>query len=390
MKIFKPWFIPLAIFVFVKFNHGEARTLINATKRAEGAQKNEITIGKRFENMCIPQLASFKDRNWDRPDLTLPKQFAVLWIGDQQYRSMRVFGINTFEVEGNYYAAATTPDQPPAKDQTNPPSRAPQTEHSEQIVLRKAQSILQEYIKQRQNSKPKVYLYTRNKPCCYYKGDNEPDTDDDENCSGSCSAAIKQWAKDNKDSIESLTITWDYPFNIGGDRKFLYGLAKLVESPETESSKVKIHFKESGSCRGPFPSQWFQKRLHQCAIEKLKKQRIGGCTLKALKRDLAKLINRVLWRCGTRKQSVSFEAKFGRKEDCWSEKMHMIMLGTSAGRLAGPKLMIHREVIECLKARKKGIEFLGPAISPDDPEKASSLASEIKGNDGTDKELCFA
>ena len=386
MKIFNPWFIALAIFVFVTFNQGEARTLINGTKRTK-----ELTIDKRFELMCRPQLASFKDRNWDRPDLTLPKQFAVLWIGDEPYRSMRVFGINTLEVEGDYYAAATTPDRPPAKDQANPPSRAPQTEHSEQIVLRKAQRILQKYIEKHPNSKPKVYLYTRNKPCCYYKGDDEPDTNDDENCSGSCSAAIKQWAEDNRDRIESLTITWDYEFNIGGDRKFLYGLAKLVESHEKESSKVKIHFVERGYCRGQFPSQWFQKRLYQCALGKLVNQRIGGCTPEGLKRDLAKLINRVLWRCGTRKQSVSRKARFGRKEDCWSEKMQMIMLGTLAGRLAGPKLMIHNEVIECLKARKEeGREFLGPAISPDDPTKASSLASEIKGNDGTDEELCFA
>lgn len=241
-----------------------------------------------------------------------------------------------------------------------------------------------------------MFLYTLNSPCFrFYKL-----TDD-------CSTLIPEWAQKHKNSINSLVVAWDQKYDGNDDNQFLSGLAKLIEK-----DNIKILYpkdtKTRHFCTVSKTRVWFQRAMYECLQTKVPfSDHIHGCNdEKSFKRDLAKFVNRITWRCGTRKTekpgepdtknvacwTVEAKKSFGKKEDLMKGvKKPAKTAGkakTKEGQLADWRKSFDALLFECVKNKNQNTE-IGPAISPEQPDTASSSAKETKGLDGRDDELCF-
>eukprot|EP00112_Aurelia_sp_Birch-Aquarium-sp1_P017317 Seg4.3 transcript_id=Seg4.3/GoldUCD/mRNA.D3Y31 product="hypothetical protein" protein_id=Seg4.3/GoldUCD/D3Y31 len=251
--------------------------------------------------------------------------------------------------------------------------------------------MLAQYTKDNGAQKPDVFLYTLNSPCFR------------DNDLGDCSTSIAGWAQKHKNSINSLVVAWDQRYNKNYDKEFLSGLAKLIEK-----DNIKILYpketKAKHFCTVSKTRVWFQREMYGCLQTKVSfKFSIPGCNDgKSFKRDLAKFVNRITWRCGMGKPEGKGDIK---NVACWTEEAKKI-LGERNDWMKGVEKPAKTEekikervdqlkqwrdsfdagLIECVNNKNTEI---GPAISPKQPDIPSSSAEETKGLDGGDDELCF-
>ena len=414
MEIFKPWFIVPFVAIVVSIYNAEARLIGNAFKRADD---DTLISGSTIINTrknCKPFYDDLLKHTGE--------QFSMFWVGNEDYSKNFMAGFEKENLKtGNYFVAArplekpTTPPPTTATAstsatptpttttttttteitpttattvQTTRSTRAPSNaHHSEPIALAKAEAVIAKYTTDKGAVQPPdVFLYTLNSPC-FRTG----------SVRGSCAKSIAEWAQKHKNSIRYLFVAWDKQYVNNNEEQFLNGLVKL-----TEEDNVKIMYPTDGHfCIPGKDRPWLQRAVYTCLTKNVKvKFGIPGCKDAGIfRRDLAKLINRIVWRCG-------MEAPIGRIRDrkCWETKAKQI-LGQNGIWLKGVekdskpdnerrmnqlqewRKVFDKSLSDCVGTRGTDI---GPAISPKEPGTPSSSAEETKGLDGRDNELCFA
>ena len=263
--------------------------------------------------------------------------------------------------------------------------------HTEVLVLNKALKILEKSYK---GMKPKLYLYTRNSPCCtpYSEERDGPGSVkgeckiDEKEKIKSCSRSVRNWVEENTDKIHSLTIAWDLPYNPAGvcgrpNLNYLYGLNTMLK---TKNSQIKIHHTEYDTqkkvkyCAPTASKKWLQKHVFDCM-----KSEVDGskCTSTGEKNEhLAKLVNRVSWKCGTNKLEIyhKYFLYASVEPKCWSDEIEN-MVSDKNKKLAD---------LSCLKEKEMNKDklLLGPPLDPSNPETNSNDPKELTGDD---TQLCI-
>ena len=388
--------------IVVSIYNVEARLIGNAFKRGDD---DTLILGSAITNTkknCKPFYDSLRKQTGE--------QFSVFWVGNEDYSKHFMGGFERENLKtGNYLVAARPlekPTTPPPTTATTSTSATPtatttvtttvpttpttptpsNAHHSEPIALAKAEEVLMKYTTDKGAVKPPdVFLYTFNSPCF-----RTPSV----RARGSCATSIAEWAQKHKNSIRYLFVAWDKQYVNNYESQFLNGLVKL-----TEKDNVKIMYPRDGHfCIPGKDRPWLQRAVHKCLTTNVKVAfPIPGCKDAGIfRRDLAKLINRIVWRCGM--------AGNIRDKTCWEGKAEQI-LGKNGIWLRGVekdikpdnkkrmnqlqewRKLFDKSLSDCVSTTGTDI---GPAISSKEPSTPSSSAEETKGLDGRDNELCFA
>ena len=265
---------------------------------------------QKFKKMCQAYL------------IRKPKQYAVLWIGDNDYSgkaNMADFIANGID-KGDYFiasrferdnpadtaagSAATSSAQEKGSSDGGPSNKkkkengdvvpVEKKKHDEDVILDNVLPIIEKYRNENSDQKPDLYLYSRNSPCCGRQPTSKKLAH--ENCPNGCSGLIRAWLTKNKDKIKTMTVAWDVNYvPLGGqsDQHFLFGIYSILNAP----GNLKIHWNDDGYCRRE-KRGWFQKEMFDCVNVV---DHTSMCTtMNDFKPHLATLINHVTWKCGTR------------------------------------------------------------------------------------------
>ena len=347
---------------------------------SETQKRTDDDTFKKFRDMCEP----FKIEN---------KQYAVLWVGERNYgrEALGGFQVGSKLAKGDFFVAASFGEIEDAADNENagndaaengPPAakrprldnqqRSPSDEHTEVSVLNNAVELIKRYrAANPSDEKPHLYLYTRRSPCCYEPNDNGE-------CSGGCSSKIPAWVALHKEEagagFSKLTVAWDMNYvNRGGkplaDKEFITGLYTLLKS-----EPIEIYYREKeGFCLTGAKKLWLQKEMYNCIIKDID---ASVCKVD-LSKNLARLVNRVTWKCGTKThKEKKFRTHGAENPKCWSDEVGNIVAKEE-----------HREKLKKLaeKCMTNKVQ-IGPALNPSDPTTFSNDAKDYKDIDG---DLCF-
>ena len=359
-------------------------------------------IDDKFQKMCNEYYSSSEDKETGKP-----RQFAVMWIGEEDY-SGKAKGFKTTSQkglldQGDFYIAAryagnedyveekpTDPDaegdepNPKKKIKLNPKMKFDNVnKHTEVVILDNIEEHLKKYKEKNPTTKPNLYLFSLQSPCC-----GSPPS---KTCPKGCSGELRKWFGENKGLVDKMTIAWSTnycPRTFWTDGPFLYGLFCIL----TEDG-MEIKWNEDNDyCEGK-KRDWFQRNLFKCIKNKKEKEDaekieppLYGCTTRAdFNRDIATLINRITWQCGTRnKDVINLEMKDNTRPsndpDCWKKPLDKILEKTGVDFTDLKKIIPY-----CLEENRT--VMVGPALDPQDPTKHSNKAKDVEGDPAAD--LCF-
>ena len=340
-------------------------------------------LDEKFEKMCNAYYPS-----------SMKRQFAVMWIGEEDY-SKKAKGFDKTSQKGlldkgDYYLAARfaggkdyverKPTGSDATDYEPPITKLKKMQfdnvnkHTEVVILEN----IKEYLDKITTAKPNLYLFSLYSPCC--------GTPPSETCPKGCSGKLKEWFGKNKGSVGTMTIAWNinyHPQIFPVDRHFLHGLFCILTEDE-----MKIKWRDTRYCPDSTKKRdWFQRDLFQCVGIEKEKEKVPtwyGCTTQAnFNQDIATLINRITWQCGTRDWKVvkidTGKTRFSSDPNCWEPKVNEFLTKTGIDFTDLKKM-----ISECLRITQK--RMVGPALDPQDPMKHSNEAKDVKGDPA---QLCF-
>lgn len=256
--------------------------------------------------------------------------------------------------------------------------------HTEDIILAYTDDMVNKY-KGKYGENPPLFLFSKNNPCC-----GKPLVQD---CANGCAGKINWKLWEIRTKVTSMVIAWDYNYKLGPmpfDKAFLFSLNSILSPGNAELS-----WNAKGYCRTS-TRNWFQKEMFACLKETAEKHFF--CTTAPVEGDLARLVNKVTWICGTGStiEDEYYPAKlvydddgmetvipksFGtppaRNPDCW--KTNVKSLDT------WPCSQLAQKAFECAQQYQK--HDLGPALQPSSPTTFSNSAPDVKGYYG---QLCFS
>ena len=344
-------------------------------------------LGEKIEKMCNAYYFSSKD------ETDQVRQFAVMWIGEGDYsKKAKEFDTTSKSGlldKGDYYLAARfagykdyVKRKPSVSNSTGEPPITKLArvqfdnvnKHTEVVILENIQEYLDKI--EKTTPKPNLYLFSWKSPCC--------GTPPSETCPKGCSGELKKWFGENKASVGKMTIAWDWnynPQNLPIDRHFLYGLYCIL----TEDG-MKIEWRDTFFCPETTKRtrDWFQRDLFQCIRTKEKTFTWYGCTKEAdFTRDVATLINRITWQCGTRDSKAvdidTRKTRYSSEPKCWEPNVDALLKKKGVDFTNLKKI-----ILDCLQEKQK--KKVGPALDPENPMKYSNEAKDVKGDP---KDLCF-
>eukprot|EP00112_Aurelia_sp_Birch-Aquarium-sp1_P004696 Seg1531.6 transcript_id=Seg1531.6/GoldUCD/mRNA.D3Y31 product="hypothetical protein" protein_id=Seg1531.6/GoldUCD/D3Y31 len=383
----------LAIFIDV----GLARMVSEAERRE---MDEDAEMKKKFKDMCT----AFRGGG---------RQHAMLWVGKGDYTSEVSAAQKGFaRLNGPHFSFALFPTPKEKKDnKIDNRKRLADSglvpidydKHTEMVVLQRAEKILAspEY----KGKQPNLYLYTRNSPCCttYIKDENKKVTQQFKECRSGCSKEISDWVvkhkKEGKDKLNfnTLYIAWEFPYDPQShdrpvDQQFLYGLEKMFNTPGLTVYFTETDHKNLRFC-ATVQFKWLQQRMYACLKGKV--DTTTDDNKKCNDDDLARLVNRITWICGIRRLEV--EGKDGKHEyllngarepQCWYDeigKAEMIIGSGEEAKINAEKRGFFQTAAKsCMESFEKEVK-VGLPLSPSDPEKYSTKASDLKDLNG---QLC--
>ena len=250
--------------------------------------------------------------------------------------------------------------------------------HTEERIVQYADDLINRYKTLFPHQTPPFFLYTLNSPCC-----GSPLV---ETCSNGCAGKVADFLRSVRENIITTYIAWDQNYKLGAmpfDKAFLYSLNSVL-SPGIAT----LSWEALGYCRkSPTPRGWFQKEMFNCLIQKVHQHPF--CHSRELGTELAKMVNKVTWVCGTQ-SSYEDESKDydpdrlggispARNPGCWKQKVTELDKAskTSCSNLADASY-------DCAESFNN--VDLGPAILPEKPDSLSNNAADVKGSYPN---LCF-
>ena len=379
---------------------GLARVVLEVENPEKREKSEDDLLFKKFKDMCTP----YKVGN---------KQYAVLWVGDGNYKREKFPNHSPTYDTGDFFIARMFQDDEKRKDPnpsatpsnkklktnqgqavattSNPDPTTNEKEnmyHTEELILAETLSKIDDFEEKGGTKKPKLYLYTLNSPCCG-KGSHE-------DCRHGCSKSLPDWIKASEDRVEYMMVAWGRNYHASQrsriDQNFLYGLNTLLSEP-----KIRIFYTEKDLCSPG--KKWLQKEMFKCLLAEVNKGTAANVkidqeklcrTVTIFKQDLAKQVNRITWNCGTRMLMIrdTFYKHAARDPICWGTEIKNIV--TKKEPIAATLVGAAKGCMDVMQKNSdlnKQNEFdLGPALKPSDPETYSNESKDVK--DLTDS-LCF-
>lgn len=258
--------------------------------------------------------------------------------------------------------------------------------HTEDIILTYADDMVNKY-KGKYGENPELFLFSKNSPCC-----GSPLSP---NCDAGCAGKIKAKLTELSGKITSMIIAWDNNYKLGPmpfDKAFLFSLNSML-SP----GNAQLSWNTNGFCRNT-PRKWFQKTMFECLLHTAKGHPF--CTSASVEQDLARLINKVTWICGTSSTTETNEDEYypdqfvydgyeaetletktvgaspARAPECWKNKVKSLDSFLCS--------QLPEKAYECANEYKSN--DLGPALNPSNPTTFSNSASDVRGEYG---KVCF-
>eukprot|EP00112_Aurelia_sp_Birch-Aquarium-sp1_P018461 Seg4405.3 transcript_id=Seg4405.3/GoldUCD/mRNA.D3Y31 product="TM2 domain-containing protein" protein_id=Seg4405.3/GoldUCD/D3Y31 len=336
---------PFIVMILACIVQGIRASYKSAISQNNGLKRTPpMSMHERFRKMCN----SFETNRNNR-------QYAVAWIGDEDYSPPQRFSFEDKEIKkGNgdkyYVAALPEADEQPAGAASQQPSGAASQQpsgaasqqpsgaasqqpsgaasasgqnsdakpHSERIMFKYIDEQVKRYQEKNAGKKPDVYLYTKDSPCCY--NPNKKDFDD-EDCATGCSRRIADWSSEQ--GIK-LTVAWDYKYRLS-EKAQLFSINNILKSEKAyinwdiENGKIR-HFCPKPDQPNKVESLWFQKGMFDCLVNR-ESAAAALCSNdeNLLKKDMAKFVNRMIWECGTAKDAQS-DTSSASDANCWKVK----------------------------------------------------------------------
>lgn len=252
--------------------------------------------------------------------------------------------------------------------------------HTEDKIFAYADNMINEY-KDKYKQNPELFLFSKNSPCCgniLSFG-----------CNSGCAGIINRKLRELIGTITSMVIAWDQNYKLGPmpfDKAFLYSLEATL-SP----GNAQLSWNTNGYCRLS-PRKWFQQAMFQCLLETAKSHFF--CSAAVVEGDLARLINKVTWICGT--TSSTEEEHYPQLDYDDGQTFDQIPLGIPSSR--DPKCWRENvavlDTFDCSPLPGKAFDCaselnsndLGPALDPSNPSTFSNAAVDVRGDYS---DLCF-
>ena len=370
---------------------------IIASYDSTAAQNNELkrtpmTMRERFVKMCRSYSARLEGQ-----------QYAVAWIGDDDYSKPKVTleagaveeATDTVPADKNkYYIAAAVEESKEGK------------KHTEETIFEKIDEQIKRYKRDKGKDPAEVYLFTKLIPCCYSN-----DKYIDEDCPTGCSTRIRNWA--SKPGNPKITVAWDnnkYKTQTGR----VLSIYNILRTPsqkakiywDIEGNEIKKFCEEEKEEKGGQEKQveqeeekkekpkhkagWLQKIMFNCIVDKVTMP-TRVCSNDLFKKDLAKLVNRITWGCAADIEVKKPAAKatneppektpnYGDnavlRNECWADWGLKYQYKKGAGML---KKSMN---ICCSETSEKNANVIdvqiGPPLDPDNTDGYSNKVSDIK------------